>query len=72
MTEPISADTPVQDMIARYPETIRVLVARRLHCAGCYISPFHTLTDTAREYALAVEPLLAELNQAVHEAGHGR
>jgi hybrid cluster-associated redox disulfide protein len=60
----ITADTLVQDLIEQYPRAIRVFSRHGLHCVGCYISPFHTIADTAREYALVLEPLLAELRQA--------
>jgi hypothetical protein len=35
-----------------------------MQCVGCYISPFHTITDCAREHAMSVDPLLDDLNQA--------
>jgi hybrid cluster-associated redox disulfide protein len=61
----ITADTLVCDVVAAYPQTVLVFVRHGLHCPGCYIAPFHTLADTAREYQIAVAPLLRELNQAV-------
>jgi hypothetical protein len=42
-----------------------------LNCVGCYIAPFHTITDTAREYALQLEPLLSELNGTISKTGRG-
>jgi len=66
---PISADCLVQEIVERYPETIGIFARHGLQCVGCYISPFHTLADTAREYALTLEPLLGELNRSVTLAG---
>jgi hybrid cluster-associated redox disulfide protein len=60
----ITADCLVQDVVRRYPHTLSVLARHGMHCAGCYISPFHTIGDVAREYALALGPLLADLNRA--------
>lgn len=60
----ITAECLVQDIIERHPETIAVFARHGLQCVGCYISPYHTLTDTAREYALSIEPLLGDLNRA--------
>jgi len=65
----ISADCLVKEIVERYPETIGVFARHGLQCPGCYISPFHTLVDTAREYALPLEPLLGELNRSVALAG---
>ena len=61
----ITADCLVFEIVERYPDAIPVFARHGLQCAGCYISPFHTLADSAREYALHIEPLLADLNQAV-------
>jgi hybrid cluster-associated redox disulfide protein len=63
--EPITAHSLVQAVIERHPQAVAVFVRHRLQCAGCCISPFHTIADSAREYAVALEPLLRDLNQAV-------
>ena len=60
----ITADCLVQEVVERHPQTIVVFNRHGLQCVGCYISPFHTIADTAREYSLALEPLLSHLNQA--------
>ena len=39
-----------------------------MSCAGCYIAPFHTVADSAREHHMGIEPLLVDLNQALEEA----
>ena len=62
---PITADSLVKEVVERHPQTIAVFLQHRLNCVGCYIAPFHTITDTAREYALRLEPLLSELNSAI-------
>ena len=65
----IRADSLVQDIFKQHPLTIDVFIRNGLHCVGCCVSPFHTVADTAREYALALEPLLADLNRAVTSHG---
>ena len=67
--ERIVATCVVQEVVERYPQTVAIFVHRGLNCVGCYISPFHTIADTAREYALALEPLLGDLNRAIGEEG---
>jgi hybrid cluster-associated redox disulfide protein len=64
-SQPITADSLVQQVIERHPQTILVFVRHRLQCVGCDISPFHTIADSAREHAVSIEPLLGELNQAL-------
>ena len=62
---PITADSLVKEVVESHPQTISVFSKHGLNCVGCYIAPFHTITDTAREYALQMELLLSELNDAV-------
>jgi hybrid cluster-associated redox disulfide protein len=61
----ITAESLVQDVIECHPETIAVFAQHGLQCVGCYIAPYHTLTDTAREYAMNIDPLLGDLNRAI-------
>jgi hybrid cluster-associated redox disulfide protein len=61
----ITADSLVQEVVESHPQTIMIFARHGLSCAGCFISPFHTIADSAREYALALEPLLGDLNRAV-------
>lgn len=63
--KPITADSLVQDVVEYYPRTIAIFARHGLQCVGCYISPFHTVADSAREYEMALEHLLGDLNQAV-------
>ena len=64
--EPITAHSLVHTVVERYPQTVAVFVRHRLQCAGCCISAFHTIEDSAREYAVILEPLLRDLNRAVN------
>jgi hybrid cluster-associated redox disulfide protein len=64
----ITADSLVQDIVERHPQTVAVFNRHGLQCAGCYISPFHTVADGAREYAVAIEPLLVDLNRELGSA----
>jgi hybrid cluster-associated redox disulfide protein len=64
-TESITADCLVQEIVERHPQTIVVFARHGLQCVGCYISPFHTIADSAREYAMALDRLLVDLNQVI-------
>jgi hybrid cluster-associated redox disulfide protein len=68
--QPITAECLVEEIVERHPQTILVFARHGLQCAGCYMSPFHTIADSAREYAMALEPLLLDLNQAVVATAH--
>lgn len=64
----ITADSLVQEIVEQHPQTMPVFVRHGLGCVGCYIAPFHTIADSAREYAVGLEPLLGDLNQASAQA----
>ena len=65
LSKPITADSLVQDVVEYHPRTIAIFARHGLQCVGCYISPFHTVADSAREYDMALERLLTDLNQAI-------
>jgi hybrid cluster-associated redox disulfide protein len=65
MKDSISADCIVQGVIDRYPQTITVFARHGLQCVGCYIAPFHTIADSAREHTVPLEILIADLNRAL-------
>jgi hybrid cluster-associated redox disulfide protein len=64
-TEAIGADCIVQGVIERHPQTIVTFARHGLQCVGCYIAPFHTIADSAREHTIPLEILLTDLNQAL-------
>ncbi|HNS51778.1 MAG TPA: DUF1858 domain-containing protein [Anaerolineae bacterium] len=66
--EPITAESLVQQVVEECPQTILVFARHGMSCAGCYIAPFHTVADSAREHHQGVEPLLVDLNQALEAA----
>ena len=65
MRKEITADSLVQQVVECYPQTIPTFNRLRMLCVGCFISPYHTIADCAREYSLSTESLLDELNQAL-------
>ena len=61
----ITADCLVQTVVENHPQTVVIFAHHGLQCVGCYISPFHTIADSAREHAMHVERLLADLNEVL-------
>ena len=70
LKDSISADCIVQGVIDRYPQTIMVFARHGLQCVGCYIAPFHTIADSAREHTVPLEILVADLNRALVAVEH--
>jgi hybrid cluster-associated redox disulfide protein len=65
----IAADSFVDEIMTKFPQTISVFLRRRMSCVGCLMGPFHTVCDAAEEYDIAVDVLLDELRDAVATAG---
>lgn len=60
----ITLDTPVEEVMRCFPATIAVFLRHRMHCVGCAVGPFHTVSDASHEYGLAAAALLGELRAA--------
>ena len=55
----------IDDVMRRWPWTIRVLMRRRMLCIGCPIGIFHTVADAAAAQAMEAADLTAELLAAM-------
>lgn len=64
----IIIDLSVGEIMARWPSTIRVFIAYRMHCVGCPISPFHTLVDAAEEHRNDLEDLCVAVEAEIELA----
>ena len=63
----ITADTIVSEALDTSPRTLSVFLRHGMHCAGCVMAPFMTLTEAAAHYRLDPEALVGELNAAAKE-----
>lgn len=61
---PLTADLSVEEVIRRWPAVARVFVQRRMHCVGCDIAPFETVTEACHIYGQPLAAVLAELREA--------
>jgi hybrid cluster-associated redox disulfide protein len=65
----IEANQTVDDIMRRWPATIRVFLRHRMRCVGCPIATFHTVEDACREHRTDRGRFLDEL-QAAADAPH--
>ena len=56
---------PVDDVMRRWPVTIRVFLNHKMRCIGCPIACFHTVDDACREHGIDREKFLAALCECV-------
>jgi hybrid cluster-associated redox disulfide protein len=63
-------DMTMDEIMRRWPETIRGIIHNGMLCVGCPIAPFHTVAEAAREHGLDEAALRQALEAAVsYEAG---
>lgn len=68
---PLTSNLTVAEVLARWPQAIRVFFRHRMACVGCTMAPFDTIADVAAIYRLPLHCFLSELQQAIQtgEAG---
>ncbi|MDP1730061.1 MAG: DUF1858 domain-containing protein [Devosia sp.] len=59
------SDLVVADIMTQWPETIGVFIAFNLHCIGCPIAVFHTLSDVADEHGTPLDALRLAIEDAI-------
>lgn len=64
----IDLSTPVDDVMRRWPDTIRTFLNRRMSCPGCPIACFHSVADACREHQVDPEAFLRELRATAIKA----
>jgi hybrid cluster-associated redox disulfide protein len=67
MRSAINSDMSVDEIMRRWPATIRIMIRHRMLCIGCPIGIFHTVADAAAAHAMDEAAFLAELVAAMKE-----
>jgi len=62
---PIGFNDLVNDVMNKWPSTIRVFLNFRMRCVGCPIGCFHTVDDACREHRADRDAFLRTLNEVV-------
>ncbi|MCB0137949.1 MAG: DUF1858 domain-containing protein [Caldilineaceae bacterium] len=57
----INPDMTVDEIMRRWPATIRVFIRNRMLCIGCPIGSFHTVKDASEAHDLDELALSSEL-----------
>jgi hybrid cluster-associated redox disulfide protein len=64
----IAASTLVDDVMRKWPPTIRAFLDHRMNCPGCPIACFHTVADACKEHHVDMEVFLRDLQALAAEA----
>ncbi|KIZ33365.1 MULTISPECIES: DUF1858 domain-containing protein [Rhodopseudomonas] len=62
---PIHRAILVEDVMRRWPVTIRIFLNNKLGCVGCPIAGFHSVADCCREHGIDEGAFLAALRAAI-------
>jgi len=65
---PVESTFLVDDVMRRWPVTIRVFLNYRMRCVGCPIACFHTVDDACREHGSDCKKFLSELNAVIAQS----
>ena len=62
-------DLTLDEIMRRWPRTVRVFIDWHLHCVGCPIADFHRLSDSAEEHGYELDDLRRAVRLAIDTGG---
>lgn len=65
LPETIDPEMTVDEIMRRWPTTIRVVMRHHMLCVGCPIGIFHTVVDACQAHRIDAESFSAELLEAM-------
>jgi hybrid cluster-associated redox disulfide protein len=63
--EAVDAEMTVDEIMRRWPATIRVMIRHHMLCIGCPIGVFHTVVDACNAHRLDPRTFSADLLEAM-------
>jgi hybrid cluster-associated redox disulfide protein len=69
MTEIITRDMGIAQVIQKYPELIPVFVQHGLGCIGCAMANFETIEQGAGAHGMDIDALMKDLNEVAVSIG---
>ncbi len=66
--EYITSETPIGELLVKYPVVVPVLVSMGMECVGCPSSQRESLADACIVHGLDVKPLVRALNFRISAA----
>ena len=59
-----TTELTVDEVMRRWPSTIRVFLDFHMHCVGCPIATFHSVDEASREHGIDLVMFLSSLRRA--------
>ena len=64
----LNADLMVDEVMRRWPSTIRVFLDFRMRCVGCPIAAFHSIDEACDEHSVNPAAFLSKLRDTAKAA----
>lgn len=64
MTQKITKEMTIAEIINKYPKTVPIMMGFGFHCVGCPMSQSETIEDLAKNNQIDLKKLLDSLNEA--------
>jgi hybrid cluster-associated redox disulfide protein len=61
----ITGDMRIEEIVAKYPQTIGIFFQYGLGCVGCHAASFESLAEGAMMHGIDLDAMLQELNELV-------
>ena len=67
MSEKVTAETLVGEIVRDHPEASKVLLSIGMHCLGCPASQMESLADAARVHGYEPQDVVNAVNEAIEQ-----
>ena len=67
ISQRITDGMSIEEVVTKYPQTIKVFFRHGMQCTGCYICGFHSIAESVARYGVELRPLLNALNDVIEE-----
>ena len=65
MSDTVTKEISIGEIVAKYPETASTFMEWGLHCYGCAVARYETLEQNAAAHGIAVDDFVVALNKVV-------
>ena len=64
----LALDMTVEQVMNRWPDSVRVFLDFRMNCVGCPIAAFHSVEEAGREHGIDGHAILEKLRSVTGSA----
>ncbi len=64
----ITKDMTLGEVVAKFPETVQVMLSYGLHCVGCHVAAFETIEQGALAHGMdekQIDKMLKKMNKSI-------